>query len=92
MAQKMGEAAKTTPTPSANLNATPPQKYVPRSKDEKARDESLQQRGRLRRFIDVLSYVPPKCRYDPEKPFQFSIGLNILFGMLLRSVVDQAAD
>ena len=28
----------------------------------------------------VLSWTPPRCRYDPDKPFQFSMALNILFG------------
>ena len=28
----------------------------------------------------VLSWTPPRCRYDPDKPFQFSMSLNILFG------------
>ena len=33
-----------------------------------------------RAVYDRLAYVPPRCRYDPEKPFQFNLGLNILFG------------
>ena len=37
-------------------------------------------KGRLRRVYDRLAYVPPRCRYDPENPFKFSMGLNILFG------------
>ena len=36
--------------------------------------------GGLRRLYNRLAYVPPRCRYDPEKPFQFSMGMNILFG------------
>ena len=27
-----------------------------------------------------LKYVPPRCRYDPDQPFEFSMGLNLLFG------------
>ncbi|KAK4939103.1 hypothetical protein LTR10_020589 [Elasticomyces elasticus] len=26
-----------------------------------------------------FTYTPKRCRYDPEKPFQFSMGLNLLF-------------
>src|SRR6187551_777333 len=33
----------------------------------------------LRRVYDFLSWTPPQCRWDPKKPPQFSIGLNILF-------------
>lgn len=32
------------------------------------------------RLVDTLGYVPPNCRYDPAKPFKFSMGLNVLFG------------
>ena len=26
-----------------------------------------------------LAFIPRRCRYDPEKPFEFSMGLNVLF-------------
>lgn len=32
------------------------------------------------KVYERLSYVPPRCRYDPDKPFEFNIGINILFG------------
>ena len=28
----------------------------------------------------ILSWTPPNCRWDPENPPKFSLGLNILFG------------
>ena len=34
------------------------------------------------KIYDVLSYTPPRCRYDPDKPFEFSMTLNIMFGTL----------
>lgn len=34
----------------------------------------------LRRFTNIITYTPKKCRYDPEKPFKFSLPLNVLFG------------
>jgi len=36
--------------------------------------------GRWCAVYHRLAYVPPRCRYDPEKPFQFSMSLNVLFG------------
>lgn len=33
------------------------------------------------RTYGVLSYTPARCRYDPDHPFEFSMGLNVLFGM-----------
>ena len=32
-----------------------------------------------RRFLSLLSYVPPRCRWDPAKPPVFSMSMNILF-------------
>jgi hypothetical protein len=40
--------------------------------------------ARLRSVYERLRYLPPKCRYDPDKPFEFAMGLNILFGASLR--------
>ena len=34
----------------------------------------------LQRIINIITYTPKKCRYDPEKPFKFSLPLNVLFG------------
>ena len=34
----------------------------------------------LRRFLDILNWVPPSCRYDPENPREFTLALNLLFG------------
>ena len=37
----------------------------------------------VQKVYDCLTYVPPRCRYDPEKPFEFSMGLNVLFGKVV---------
>ena len=34
----------------------------------------------LQRITNIITYTPKKCRYDPEKPFKFSLPLNVLFG------------
>jgi hypothetical protein len=31
-------------------------------------------------LYNLVGYVPPWCRYNPDHPAQFSLGLNILFG------------
>lgn len=33
----------------------------------------------LSRAWDIITWTPPNCRWDPERPPQFSLGLNILF-------------
>ena len=43
--------------------------------------ESSQKDVRLwQRVLDILTFMPKRCRYDPDKPFVFSLPLNILFG------------
>ena len=32
------------------------------------------------RVYNVITWTPPRCRWDPEKPPQFSMSLNVLFG------------
>ena len=58
----------------------PPDESTSRNDDVAVHDKSAKEKTRWQRIYDVLSYVPPRCRYDPEKPFKFSMGLNILFG------------
>lgn len=41
--------------------------------------DSKPKRTLWQKVYACLTYVPPRCRYDPDKPFQFSMGLNLLF-------------
>ena len=44
----------------------------------------------LRQLIyDRLGYVAHRCRYYPERPFEFSRGLNLLFGKTSKAVLLQ---
>lgn len=36
--------------------------------------------SRLGRLYDKLCYTPPRCRYNPDDPPNFNLGLNLLFG------------
>jgi hypothetical protein len=50
------------------------------NQDEKiSKISRLWQRTRDSRVYGVLSWTPPGCRWDPEKPPQFSMALNVLF-------------
>ena len=31
------------------------------------------------RIYNIITYTPKRCRYNPEKPFEFSLPLNLLF-------------
>jgi hypothetical protein len=39
--------------------------------------------SRWSRVYGALAFVPARCRYDPNRPFEFSIGLNLLFGIYI---------
>ena len=32
------------------------------------------------RIYNIITYTPKRCRYNPDKPFEFSMPLNLLFG------------
>ncbi|KAJ9263706.1 hypothetical protein DTO212C5_7491 [Paecilomyces variotii] len=43
--------------------------------------ENAQQRRSIgRRLYDIVTWTPPRCRWDPKKPPEFSLTLNLLFG------------
>ena len=42
-------------------------------------DSSTESQGFLLRAWRFITWTPPNCRWDPNKPPQFSMGLNILF-------------
>jgi hypothetical protein len=42
-------------------------------------DSSTESQGFLLRAWSIITWTPPNCRWDPKKPPQFSMGLNILF-------------
>lgn len=31
------------------------------------------------KIVTIITYTPKRCRYDPDKPFIFSMPLNLLF-------------
>lgn len=50
------------------------------SEDHAEQTKDTQPRSLGRRVYDIVSYTPPRCRWDPEKPPVFSMPLNVLFG------------
>ena len=43
--------------------------------------KDTQSRTLWQRIYDIVSYTPPRCRWDPAKPPVFSMPLNVLFGI-----------
>ncbi|KAF1836210.1 MFS general substrate transporter [Decorospora gaudefroyi] len=54
------------PTPSAGI-------------EQEAQEKQSQQSSRWKRVWKILTYTPPNCRWDPDKPPQFSVSMNVLF-------------
>ena len=65
-------------------NGTPSnEKEISMASGDGSQDHEVLSRHRpswWKKTYAILSWTPPRCRYDPDKPFQFSMALNILFG------------
>jgi hypothetical protein len=56
------------------------------------REKTSKEVPQWRSLYKRLGYVPPWCRYDPDHPVKFSMGLNILFGESTLSTAPNLAD
>ena len=52
------------------------------SDDEKRRFTQIRDSDTFRKIWNVVSWTPKRCRWDPESPPKFSMGLNLLFGFV----------
>ncbi|KAH7380773.1 major facilitator superfamily domain-containing protein [Pyrenochaeta sp. MPI-SDFR-AT-0127] len=68
---------ETEPIPDKGPQAStpPPTQQEWESRDQNGRKES----SLWRRVYEVLTWTPPNCRWDPSKPPQFSMSMNVLF-------------
>ncbi|CAE7217571.1 hypothetical protein CFE70_010192 [Pyrenophora teres f. teres 0-1] len=71
-----------------SANKTGPSKAMPKNGVEREIEENGHYAGieeeqekpsTLRRAWTILTWTPPNCRWDPDKPPQFSMSLNVLF-------------
>jgi hypothetical protein len=53
-----------------------------RSSDEKPPFARIRENGFLRKCLELVSWTPKRCRWDPADPPKFSMGLNLLFGFV----------
>lgn len=78
------ETSTSTPTPTKPFSRSPISPILPSSSPAPLSDpvhpSKKWQRIRQTRFYRFLSWTPPRCRFDPERPPQFSMALNVLFG------------
>ncbi|KAF2473406.1 MFS general substrate transporter [Lindgomyces ingoldianus] len=64
--------AQTNPLPPASASNA----FIPQSTSLTTPQTSI---SIWRKVYNILTWVPPRCRWDPDKPPQFSISMNILF-------------
>ncbi|KAJ5142647.1 uncharacterized protein N7515_001434 [Penicillium bovifimosum] len=69
--------------PITSANHVPPQQLGEVEKGnelvQNATEESTAERSHWRLFIDIISWTPPRCRWNTENPSKFGLPLNILF-------------
>ena len=53
-----------------------------RSSDDIKKFRKLREDGFTGKCWGIISFTPSRCRWDPEHPPQFSLGLNILFSFV----------
>ncbi|KAG9618437.1 MFS general substrate transporter, partial [Aureobasidium melanogenum] len=65
---------------SSPSNLSLDQGYSSGSEGPRIQEEDTKKSTIWRRIYNVITYTPPRCRWDPEKPPTFSMALNVLFG------------
>ncbi|KAJ4993071.1 membrane protein [Stagonosporopsis vannaccii] len=63
------------PSPGANQTST----STPTSPQDDLGNGKQKELSSWHKLYDVLAYCPPRCRWDPNKPPQFSMSMNVLF-------------
>jgi hypothetical protein len=53
-----------------------------RSSDQKGRLKRIADHKSAQRCWEVVTWTPKRCRWNPEDPPKFSMGLNLLFGFV----------
>jgi hypothetical protein len=73
---KVGSEENSTGPEDANDSAST------RSSDGKGRLARIKDHQYARACWNIVTWTPKRCRWDPESPPQFSLGLNLLFGFV----------
>lgn len=66
---------ETIDSPTANQTST----STPNSTQDDLGNGKQKELSFWHRTYNVLAYCPPRCRWDPNKPPQFSMSMNVLF-------------
>lgn len=75
-----GGSSATAAAPSTGMTTAKPPSSTPRStRGDSTISDQRSKPTLLRRIYTILTWTPPNCRWDPDKPPQFSMSMNILF-------------
>ena len=68
-----------SPATNQTLTSSPTPESTPNSTRDDFSNEKQEELSRWDRIYNTLTWCPPRCRWDPEKPPQFSMSMNVLF-------------
>jgi len=82
---KTDKLAESPPTFDGEKTTVPHSEERPGSDDDTtSKSTSTRNETGVRRIFwkvyDVIAWTPPRCRWDPAAPPQFSMFLNVIFG------------
>ena len=88
--EKLSDAG-TSPPLATEVGVTPPAKEIGEDSKESTSTTSSVEKGYFAQIKDhefakkcwkLVTWTPKRCRWDPEDPPKFSMGLNLLFGFV----------
>jgi hypothetical protein len=72
-----------SPITLAHSNGPTPQSHEQDEKSHQCNVQTAEETTKTRqywaRFVNLIFWTPPRCRWDAENPFTFGLPLNILF-------------
>jgi hypothetical protein len=88
---KVGEADRTRTDSEPKVGSEKNSKSPDDANDSASTGSSSSEKGRCAKIRDhqyaracwnFVTWTPKRCRWDPQSPSQFSMGLNLLFGFV----------
>lgn len=77
VSEPKAEGCQTIASPATNQTST--HTSTPISARDDLLDGKNKDESKWDKVYNTLTYCPPRCRWDPNKPPQFSMSMNVLF-------------
>lgn len=74
-------AAKSSNDPGLDVIGGPAEAemHTPSTNDN---EEKEKEKGAVSTVLRIINWMPPRCRYDPKNPPEFTLAMNILLGFV----------